>query len=420
MKKLKDFLLALILPRKMVRFRKLNFFLSFAIILIATYIAIGSTSLMAKNYVSKNFAFFDGSVVDSFDKFDKIDNFSIDDEKFEMEATLYPGDLGVYHHEYQLTTGETLDLTVVLDDSVNILEEENSKTLKHFDLEGYYKQEHKKNTKYILLIYTKRHLLYINDLGKKVSDGSYEEIDSVTNPIFEKENGEYVYYLPKDESEIVINEQYPSYYDTTKWTRKVSSENATIDFEYSGLFDIKPVKRHNKIINEAIYSNYSRCYLYSDIILNGVDDLMISEKSVKDYFVNHYNSLLSIEANNEKAYNSLIAFLAIIFIPIILVFITWIFFKGYNLTKFREYFAIFAITYASLSVLSFILGFFIEYFEFFVIWWICEILYYFLATIRINLMKEEEKDQNQDGENKEDQKEELNFKNIKDSYSQIG
>ena len=35
-------------------------------------------------------------------------------------------------------------------------------------------------------------------------------------------------------------------------------------------------------------------------------------------------------------------------------------------------------------------------------------------------MKEEEKDQNQDGENKEDQKEELNFKNIKDSYSQIG
>ena len=103
MKKIKEFLLALILPRKMVRFRTLNFFLSFAIILIATYIAIGSTSLMAKKYVSKNFAFFDGSVVDSYDKFDKIDNFSIDDEKFEMEATLYPGDLGIYHHEYQLT-----------------------------------------------------------------------------------------------------------------------------------------------------------------------------------------------------------------------------------------------------------------------------------------------------------------------------
>ena len=251
-------------------------------------------------------------------------------------------------------------------------------------------------------------------------DGNYQEIDSSTNSIFEKENGEYVYYLPKDASEIVIDEQYPTYYDTTKWTRKVSSEIATIDFEYSGLFDIKPVKRHNKIINEAIYSNYSRCYLYSDIILNGVDDLMISEKSVKDYFVNHYNSLLSIEANNEKAYNSLIAFLAIILMPIILVFITWIFFKGYNLTKFREYFAIFAITYASLSVVSFILGFFIEYFEFFVIWWICEILYYFLATIRINLMKEENDNQNKDDENNEEPTQELKYKNIKDSYSQIG
>ena len=36
MKKIKEFLLALILPRKMVRFRTLNFFLSFAIILIAS------------------------------------------------------------------------------------------------------------------------------------------------------------------------------------------------------------------------------------------------------------------------------------------------------------------------------------------------------------------------------------------------
>ena len=48
---------------------------------------------------------------------------------------------------------------------------------------------------------------------------------------------------------------------------------------------------------------------------------------------------------------------------------------------------------------------------------VCALIY---IVLLFTVMKEEEKDQNQDGENKEDQKEELNFKNIKDSYSQIG
>ena len=203
MKKIKDFLLALILPSKMIRFRKLNFFLSLVVILLGTYIAIGSTSLMAKNYVSKNFNFYDGNSINSEDKFDKIDNFSIDDKNFEMSLTLYPSDLGIYHHEYDLTTGEKLDLTIVLDDSVNLLDEENSKVLKYFDLEGYYNQELKDKTKYILLIYTKRHLLYINDLGKALVNGKYETLESSVNPIFEvDENNQYVYYLPSNESEI--------------------------------------------------------------------------------------------------------------------------------------------------------------------------------------------------------------------------
>ena len=420
MKKIKDFLLALILPSKMIRFRKLNFFLSLVVILLGTYIAIGSTSLMAKNYVSKNFNFYDGNSINSEDKFDKIDNFSIDDKNFEMSLTLYPDDLGIYHREYDLTTGEKLDLTVVLDDSVNLLDEENSKVLKYFDLEGYYNQELKDKTKYILLIYTKRHLLYINDLGKALVNGKYETLESSVNPIFEvDENNQYVYYLPSNESEIVINEQYPSYYDISKWTRKVSSEDATLDFEYNGLYNIKPMKKHKAKLNDAIYSNYSRCYLYSDVFMNGVEDLMISEKSLKEYFENHYNSLLSIEANNEKAYNSLIAFLAIVVIPLILVFITWLCFKGYNLRKFREYFAIYAITYATLSIVAFIVGFFIEYFEFFVFWWIAQIAYYLFVIIRMNLITEDKDDKN-NNQKPDEVKEELQFKNIKETYSQIG
>lgn len=423
MKKVKEFLIALIVPRKMIKFKGLNVFLSFVVLIVGTYIALGSTLAVAEKYVLDKYTVFDGETVNVDDKMLKIDNFSIDDKNYEFTATLIGDDKGIYHSEYLLSDSRKLDLTIVLDDSINILEEvseKNTKELKYFDLEGYYNQQQDENTKYILLIYTKRHLLYLGDLGKELVDGEYQILDSATNTIFEKdENANYVYYLPASADELVINEQYPSYYDTTKWTRKVSSEDAEIDFEYSGSLKIEPVRRHKKVINEAIYSNYSRCYLYSDLVLNGIEDLKIAEVGVKDYLNGLYKSILVIETNNEKAYNSLVAFLAVIIMPLFIVLITWLFFKGYNLRKFREYFAIYSITYATLSVVAFIIGFFIEYFTFFVIWWIAQICYYFFVTLRINTM-EEKKDE--DGENKTEEvkEEELKFKNVQDNYSRIG
>ena len=105
--------------------------------------------------------------------------------------------------------------------------------------------------------------------------------------------------------------------------------------------------------------------------------------------------------------------------PLFIVLITWLFFKGYVLHKFREYFAIYSITYATLSVVAFIIGFFIEYFTFFVIWWIAQICYYFFVTLRINTMPEE-KDNNNNSNNNNEKVEELSFKNVKDTYSRIG
>lgn len=425
MKKVKEFLIALIVPRKMIKFKGLNVFLSFVLLIIGTYIAMGSTLAVAEKYVIDNYTVFNGETLKEEDKILKFDNFSINDKSYEFTATLIDNDKGIYHSKYEMTDSNTLDLTIVFDDSINILEEvseENTKELKYFDLEGYYNQKQDENTKYVLIIYTKRHLLYLGDLGKKFVDGKYEVLDSSTNSIFEKdESGNYVYYLPASKDELVLSEQYPSCYDTTKWTRKVVGVEAEIDFEYDGIIDIEPVRRHKKVVNDAIYSNYSRCYLYSDLILNGIEDLNLSEVSVKSYFNGLYSSILSIETNNEKAYNTLVAFLAVIIMPLFIVLITWLFFKGYVLHKFREYFAIYSITYATLSVVAFIIGFFIEYFTFFVIWWIAQICYYFFVTLRINTMPEEKDDNNNNNSNNNNEKvEELSFKNVKDTYSRIG
>lgn len=424
MKNFLDFCKALVLPRKMIRFRKLPFLVSILIIIVATYLAIGSTNIMMKNYVEDDFLINNGELIKNDDKLMNVGDYSIS-ENGEFIATLQPGDNGVYHEIYDLIEDNgKLDITIVFDDKIDIsTNEKDDKWFTYFDFEGYHKQVRQEKMSYLLIVYTKKNIFFVNNLGQTLVDGNYMDYDTNYFSIFEKnENSEYIYYLPTSSDELVVDSQYNTYYDTSLWTKQVKKDDV-IDFSYDGLMTISPQKRHLKTLPDAVYSNKNRSYVYSELMENNDKATQIKDQGLKDYLGLIYETTLKVEISNEKSVNALMAFGAGLLIPLFLVLISWLFFKRFTLNHYREYMAIFAINYSVLALCSFIIGFFKEFWTYFIIYWIVIIGVYLFTTMRINSIPEEDNDENKD-ENRPESRKPVEYKDLnKDKnkdYSQIG
>lgn len=272
---MKDFLLSVILPRKMVRHRKMSFFLSLLIFFGCMIVSIFSSNLMMKKYVSKDFYGIDYSTLIT-QAMTEVPTISIDDlGQLSVEKVF---DQEIYTS--LLPYGEKkLELEIVFDTSLDASYEKYS-SLNYFNLDAYYRETTYTNKEYALFIFSKDRIFYVPNKAKEMTSEENYQHDK---------DGKLLYYLPKDESELHIDENYV--YDISYWTKEVSSDDV-IDFTYDSTkfpLVISPSNKLSKNVNKSLLVNGELCSVtYRELIDNNFDFDSIT-KSLKT-FIKEINS----------------------------------------------------------------------------------------------------------------------------------
>ena len=117
----------------------------------------------------------------------------------------------------------------------------------------------------------------------------------------------------------------------------------------------------------------------SDAIIN-----LGGNSNLPEVLAELYEVMVIADAQIQKSMYGLIAMIVNVLVPLLWVLITWLMSRHFAMNKFREYYAICAITYLSTSVIGCILGFFIEFTKLMLIVLIIELIYYIFVTFRIN------------------------------------
>ena len=442
-KKILDFIKSLFLPRKMVKHMNMSFFLSLIILLVASCLNIVTSNIRAGQDAEAMIQFptmfeeipADFELHSLTDETKTIKPISVQ-QGSDGYTCLNTQEDGVFNGVYENEEGKKIDITVILAENVDIVAEDGKKYIDFFEIEGYFGQEKQENTEYVLYVLTHDRIYYLFNMDQIDENG--ESTKAMSNSlIFETygDSGELKYYLPKDESELVINEY--GNFDTTKWTETVESStqltfsatneqynklkeenklgNLTFE-EYSQLVaKIVPARRHLRELNSALYP----CVVqYFSLTNNGLDFSVLS-KSVLEFQQGFKNALVVYEAGNLKT-NALI-FSAVInlFFPLLLSVITWIMSRSFYMNKFRQYYAICALCFSMTTIIALVAGFFVNYLEIMFPLLIIGSVYYIVATFRINTMQNDNNEDPKD-DNKTNKKEPIRYAKISDDTSIIG
>lgn len=401
MKKIKDFLLSLILPSKMYKHHNMRFIYSLGIFILSTLIILFSVNLSMRKFTEKtiptakfNPSDYNGGTL-TFPEY-QIVELPTGEVIFDCTAVSTEGKVdeyrGNFHEVIEKKDGSRkIDLTIVyvedLDAMVQTDEERSAEAEKlktTFDLNGYMNQQYSQDIDYFLYIFTKKSCYYCYNLGKTTNKSGVvvenSKVLQVTSFEYDMTKGDANYYLPASESELVKN----SYgdYETTKWTRLVNSDETIVINDET----FKATKRFS--------SNIRQVFFKSEYSYGRLDYQSINEKSDAINFGTNTNTLKVVNAMYEmfvdydttfnKAISSFFVLVANLIVPFLWVLITWLMSRHFVMSKFKEYYAICSITYLTTSIVGFILGFFISYTTLILIMLIVELVYYIVVTFRIN------------------------------------
>lgn len=448
--KIFDFIKSLFLPRKMAKHMNMRFILSLLILLISSCLNIVTSNTRAGKDTEKSLAFPslfeelpDDLVLTEMTTNEPMTRLSIEDADGSIEVNIN-GEVqkvdslgkylkadknGVYHGIYELN-GKIMDVTVVVDDTMYSIGGTIDKpaSIDFFDIEGYLQQEKQDNTEYLLYVLTLDNFFYLFDLDQ-IKDGKSTKAPT-NSVIFETEDsGELKYYLPKDETELSIN-QYGDF-DTTKWTRMVTTGDK-IDFSATEAYfttlganisfdqyremvsDVKPAYRHLKNLTNALYGG---AIYYSSLESNGLDFEIINT-SINTFQKDLKNAVIVYNAGILKTMSLFVSIAITLLFPLLLSAITWIMSRSFYMNKFRQYYAICSLCFALTTIIALIAGFFISYTEIAFPLLVIASIYYIVATFRINTIDDGNNDNNKDQEKKE--KEPIKYSKISDDTSIIG
>ncbi len=452
-KKVLEFLKSLFLPRKMAQHMNMPFILSLIILMLASCLNIATSNIRMPKDVEKALEFptlFE-EIDDKFKLYasdgkelpqisivnntaDKKGNIKVGDEEKEVAWPTYyfqSDEDGVYHNVFE-KDGKFIEVTVVTCDEMYSTYGTIDKPMSvdHFDLEGYFKQEQKANTEYILYVFTLDTIHYMFGLNQ-VEDGKSTKAIA-NNLLFEcNDSGEFKYFLPKDESELKVN-AYGDF-DTTLWTQdailedrinfaptkeyydQLVSEGLTISYDqYKQMVaKIVPANRHLKNLSNALYGGaYSYTHLMSDNFK--FEEINTSFPKFQQGFK---TSVIEFNSGLQKTTSLIVsAFITLIF-PFFLAGITWIMSKSFYMNKFRQYYAIAALCFGMTTIVALIAGFFVAYTKMAFVLLVIGAVYYIVATFRINtLQKEEDENKNDDPKPKEP----IKYSKISDDTTFIG
>lgn len=390
----KDLILSFFLPRKMYRHHNMRFIFSVGIFFGAMLILLFSVNISTAHFMrkmintpdfSKSEYVFEGEIEDFPDY--KIDNINGEIRLDCSETGTTDGDTyrKVIHNTLKEKNGvNRIDLTVVFFEDYNPFKDEdkqfalqNSNFKDVFDLDGYLRQEKAENTEYLLYVFTKTAFYYSYNLG----EGSKA---SSALPIYDYNQNNFTvnYYLPDINNPDELSKNAYGSWDPANWSRKVS-ESETIQYEGE---TIKAMPKLLPTLRE-IFLNTEYLYQNTDY------DIINAEKEQANFKTNsNINEALSqmveimvlADANIQKSIYSIFTCLINLIFPFIWVLITWLMSRKFVMSKFREYYAICSITYLVTSIIGFILGFFISFDKLILILLVIELIYYIVATFRIN------------------------------------
>lgn len=379
-------ILSLFIPKKMGRYKDLNFFISLLIILCASLINISTSNLHVEKDLKQ--AQYNPAIYSTVD-------LSIPNElniKLENDNTITSND-GVFHQVFE-DNGTYLDLTIVVTSTTETAGVDMSKELLilSFDIDGYFNQTKKDNTEYILYVMSKNAFFYSFNLDKDANGNYIKEAykQSIYENTTENKNYNYTYYLPASNEELALN-VYGDL-DTTLWTRVCKSED-TIDFiiekEEFKVISITPKMRFVKNFVNVFYGN---SYNYKTLRDNKFDIELINGQ-INNFNEKFFPTIVSIDASYKKTSALIYSLILTLFFSLMLSTITWLLSKGFALKKFRQYYALCALCFAVISILDVILGIFLDYFTFSFISLIVASIYYIIVTYKVNaVMQDNTKD----------------------------
>ena len=412
MKKFKESILSFILPRKMYKYHNLNILYSILILIVTALIVLFSVNLSTERFTRQSMQ------IPNFEK----DNYKVETKLELPEYKISQTNGGGYFLDVLVGTENTdtyknvftttlksdkkeMELTIIFDEECDLFKSENPSTSidnNLFDLSAYMMQyrgesRNDKDKEYLLFIFTKQSFYYLYNLGQ-IQDayGDWKDSTDRANSSYEQSTlGEYKYYLPKDAEEASNIDLYGNY-DISKWSVETTEGNTTtIDgVTYTA------EKRISSNLRKAVYNGE---YVYNNCDV----ELMNQDKDGANFFkntdmisaINQYIELMvSSDASIKKSMYSIFAIIINVIISFAWVFITWLLSRKFVMNKFKEYYAICAISYVPVSVVACILGFFIRFETLMLFLLVAELIFYIFVTFRINtfdelLNKDDEDDQ---------------------------
>ena len=425
-----DFLLSLILPRRMKRHAEIRFVFSFLIVVLVAVLTPFTSHLRSKKDAASTFEF--PSMMDSanglvFDE--NVPHVSLDNsevtgyvyengEKVERKGQgihLSSDKNGVFTGTKEVD-GKKLVVTIVIEDQVysSIGTIDAPAKLELFDLDGYTNQNKDENTEYILYVFTLDYVYYLIGFDQ-IKDGKSTKAP-MNSLLYEADSSQnLIYYLPKDASELSLNDY--GNIDTRKWSR-TCEKDAVIDFTVPDDYkayqsQLVPAIRHLENISNAIYGDVISYANLSDTGTN-IDDLYMNFAGFQRSFK---NSLIEMAASQIKLVSTIVSMAVTLLFSFILSLITWLISKNYVLRKFRQYYALVSICFSLGLLLSLILGIFMSYLQTWFYILLFETIYYIVVCFRINTINE------QTDEKVEDVKEEkkpFEYEKVDNDFTQVG
>lgn len=417
MKKFKDILLSFILPRKMYKYHNLNIIYSVLILIGTALIVLFSVNLSTEKFTRQ--------MIDSPD-FEK-NEYIVETPLNLPEYKIVQSNSGGYYFDVLVGTENTdtyqgvftttlksdkkeMELTIVFDEGCDLFKKEEPDTnvsKELFDIEAYMMQyrndERNDNDKeYLLFVFTKKTFYYLYNLGQKQDAyGDWTDARNRANSSYEQTStGEYKYFLPKDESEVNEIDSYGNI-DIRNWSVETTEGNTTT---INGK-TYKAEKRISSNIRKAIYNGeyvYGNCEVE---LFNKDKDAanFYKNKDIISAINNHVELMVASDASNLKSMYSFFAILINVVISFAWVFITWLLSRKFVMNKFKEYYAICAISYIPVSIIACILGFFISFETLMLFLLVAELVFYIVVTFRINTYdKLLDKEDDGEDENKND------------------
>lgn len=402
--KIKDTILSFILPRKMYRHHRMRFIFSLGLFICSTLIILFSVNTSTKKFIKKLIP--TTEVSNSIYNSSKIEvpNYSIietPDGEVILDCNIESnvegvvnGYRNVFHDEISKKDGTgVLDLTIVFIEDMNTLKTtqeeiavEMSKLKSVFDFDSYMNQQCSDTKEYLLYIFTRNSFYYCFNLGK-VKDKAGVWVDNpnvfqITSYEYDTASNQNIYYLPASSEQLVKSEQFPDQWDTSKWTNMVSSSDT---FEYNGEV-IHAKKKFNNNIRHILFKGE---YMYNSVdysLINSTENPVNFSKNTDKLSVisGMYDIMVDVDTNIQKSLYSFFTLISNLILPLVFVLITWLLSKNFVLSKFKEYYAICSIIYLVVSIIGFGLGFLIPFDKLIFILIIVELLYYIIATFRIN------------------------------------